>query len=75
MPQISKPPYIQALVSQSAMETLHMCILDRLSWLDVDQFDSISKLLCEEMARDYFAAAVNLNLFQLAEYRDDMIKR
>ena len=34
-PQVAEPVRVQALVSEAAVEALDLCVLHRLSWLDM----------------------------------------
>jgi hypothetical protein len=74
MPQVSKPLWIQALVSQSSVETFHMRILNGLSWLNMDQFNPLLHSPGQEMTGGKFTAVVHADPLRLAAQGNHMVE-
>jgi hypothetical protein len=51
LPYISKPLRIQAFISEPTVKAFHMCILNRLSWLNVHKFNALIDPPSEEVSR------------------------
>ena len=74
-PQFGSGTGNEALISEPAVETFDVSVLNWFAGLNVDQFNMLLDTPGEEMARGKFAAIIHSNPFWPAAFGDDTVER